>query len=167
MRLCPVIDRCQVAAFGQFRQGQGPVVTNIRALRRVVKQIKQVRRQIITPAFLEFDKQIIGPVGAVNLQAVAEYRIGRMVAKGRHQAVGDHMQMMLNRIGAHMIQHIAFAANAGTLDLLTGRGLHNQQQSAVVVGRDYGDVISYRHRYGGFRIVTLRHKSGHAMLTGA
>ncbi len=167
MRFRPVIDRRQVAVFGQFGQGQGPIVTDIRALWRVIKQIEQVRRQVISPALVKLGQQVVGPVGAVNLQAVTEYRVGRMVAKGRHQAVGNRMEMVLHGIGAHMIQHIAFATHTGTLDLLAGRGLHNQHQGAIMIGRRDGNAIGHCHRCGSFRIVTLGQESGHAMLTGA
>jgi len=100
----PQVDRSEIILVDQFRQRAAPVVTQVDSFRpRSADHFRQMRRQIVTAAVAKFGEEVRGPVGFVHFEAVAEDGIRRMVAKGTHQWLGHILQVILNRLGAEMV----------------------------------------------------------------
>jgi len=109
--LCPLLSRRKKIFVRQFGQRSAPIVANRRGFRRVSHhQRQQVRPKIVTAAALEFVEQGGRPVGGVILQAVAEHRVGRLIAEGREQTIAHGAQMLLNRSVIVVVEHKAISA---------------------------------------------------------
>ncbi len=119
----PVIHRGEVALVHQFRLGQRPVaLERARLLALAMKDRRQVRQNVVAAALPEFLGEVGGPVAAVDLEAVREHRVGRLLAEGLQQRFGHGLEVVLDRLAVQVVEHEAFGIQRRTLDLLAGAG---------------------------------------------
>ena len=86
----PVLHRRQEALGDEVGERLAPVVADGRSGRAVIEhQRRQERPQVVAALRLERLEEVVGPVGVVHLEAVAEDRVGRGRVEGREQAVAD------------------------------------------------------------------------------
>src|ERR1700688_2212348 len=102
------MHRLKEVFIGEFGQGLAPIMPDCRSVRSdISNQCRQKRRKVIAAPPLKLREQIGRPVRSVILKAVAEDRIGRMVAKRREQPIADCMKMILDRLAVIVVKHKA------------------------------------------------------------
>ena len=89
----------------------------------IANERREVRLQVIPSPPLELFHKIAGPVLIVNLQAIAEDRVRRIVGtESLHQPIADRAQVVFGGGAIHMVKHETLAAD--------GRPLHLHSRAA-------------------------------------
>jgi hypothetical protein len=70
-----------------------------------------MRFEVIAAALAELFQQIARPVGPVVFQAVAEHRVGWMIAECFEQPVADRVEVLLGGILIVVVENEAFRPN--------------------------------------------------------
>ena len=112
----PFLDRLHEPFVEQFGERLAPVTPDARGLRSHIGHERgQVRPQVVASTLLKFLKEIVGPIGAVGLQAVAEDRVGRLRPEGLHQTIAHVLEITLGRSAIVVIQHETLGPDRGPL----------------------------------------------------
>src|SRR5580704_8781911 len=106
MFLRPGVHGLKKTFVREFRERPAPVVPDGCGVgAKVANQGREMRRQVVSPATLEFREQIGRPVGGVIFQAVAENSVWWMVPKCGEQAIADGMKMVGDGLAVVVVEH--------------------------------------------------------------
>src|SRR5215469_7816367 len=89
---------------------------------------RQIRRKFVAPPLAELLEEITGPIGIINLEAIAEDRVGRVGVERLKQPVTNGAQVVLDSCRVVMIKDEAFGAHRRALDLHAGVARNEKEQ---------------------------------------
>ncbi len=131
---------------GEFSECLAPVVPDGCCVRAgIADQGREMRRQIVTPAALEFREQIGSPVGRVILEAVAENSVWWMIPKCRQQAITDGMKMVGDGLAVVVIEYESGSSGGRPLHHHS-RAARNEEEDSLVGGGPGGKIQPWSRR---------------------
>ncbi len=122
----------------EIRECEVEVVPDVRRERPgIAEQSRQVRLEPVAAPPLELGRQAPGPVGAVDLEAVAEHRVERRPSLAAHRVehpVAGGAQEQLDGLAIVVVDDEPLHAEGRPLHLHTGRLVHEEHQSPAPRG---------------------------------